>query len=165
MSHTFSMSIRTDYRLFTHELNHTLWWIDNMTSYFNQSTDDITLLSVTDGSVVLTWSSSPINKINPPYTCPIDLITNAYNEFGQQQFRAAFPQYLIQSVDVKLTGICEGFSVLTTTTTTQSPVTNPTAEMTSSTTSVESTSISSTTATTSTTTAGKSSTKQPFHLE
>ena len=115
VSHTFSMTIRTDYRLFTYRLSHLVYWIGNLTDYFSTTRQSITVLGLLDSSVTVEWTNNTINSVDPPYTCPLDLIYNNYQQLESGGLKASLNQYLIESVTLSLQGVCEGFTLPTTT--------------------------------------------------
>ena len=122
ISHELSMRIATDYQFFVSDIRHALWWAGNVTRVFGADIDRITMLGV-DGSVILKWSNNTINSINPPYTCPLSAITENYNSLRSPEFSQSLNQYLIDSVTITLKGICEGFVITSTTTSTTIPTT------------------------------------------
>ena len=119
VSHRFHMTIRTDFAIFLYDMDHTVWWMGNVTSYFNDSRQSIAMLSVDNGTVEMTWTNNSINNADPPYICPIAEIHEVLEEVRSDSMRAYLSQYLIGSVTVSLRGICDGF----TTSTDSSPVT------------------------------------------
>ena len=155
VSHSLRMTVITDYELFSSEISHALWWLGNVSAYFTQSPDHVTMLGVepheTRG-VVITWSNNTINSIDPPYTCPLALIYELFEVVDGTGFRASLSQYLISSVTLSLQGICEGFTTSTTTQSTSTSTTISTTRVTTPT-----TTSTSTTTTTPTTTTSKSS--------
>jgi len=127
VSHTFNMKILTDYTLFTSELEHTIWWLGNVTRYFNSDLSSVTLISLSEGSVIVSWSNNSINQIDPPYICPGSQIYQQYRIVNGGGLVNSLPQYLILSIDLKLQGICSDY-----TTTTEVPTTTSTISTTSS---------------------------------
>ena len=121
VSHVLVMNIRTDYKLFTYNFDHIIWWTGNVTAYFNESKDTIRVLSVRFGdqpSVLISWTNNTINNVIPPYTCPFGLILGLLHELRNDSFRSTLSQYLITSVELTVQGVCEGFTTSTTTSTT-----------------------------------------------
>ena len=112
----FVMTIVTDLTLFTREAQHIDWWIGNVTQYFNSAKSDITLVDITGEFLTIRWSN---NTIKSPYTCPIEDIRSLYQRL-ENNFVSSLPQYLIQSINLELVGICAGFPVFPTTT--QKPI-------------------------------------------
>ena len=162
VSHLYRMQIRTDYTLFSREIDHTLWWAGNLTQYFNQTAEAVTVLSIERSEllpgIVITWSNNSINNINPPYTCPLAQIHDLFTLLRGEDLRASLNQYLISSVTLSLQGICEGFTTSTTTQSTSTSttvsttkVTTPTTTSTSTTTTPTSSTSTSTTTTSTTT--------------
>jgi hypothetical protein len=122
VSHTYTMSVRTDFTLFTYDIQHSIWWAGNLTQFFNQTSESIKLLNVTSSSgVAVVWSNNTINNKDPPYTCPIDLIYDDYNQLKSDSLKASLNQYQITSVTLSLRGVCEG---VTTSTSTQKTTTS-----------------------------------------
>ena len=153
VSHAFTMNILTDYQLFVSELSHAIWWTGNVSAYFSVSLDDVTVLSITEGSepgLMITWSNNSINNVNPPYSCPIALIYSNFDRLRGQAFTAALNQFTIRSLTLRLQGICEGISTSTTTqsTSTTTPITTSTTPTTTSSTTTPTTTTSTTTMTT-----------------
>lgn len=113
VSHMFSMTIRTDLALFTRDLSHIVWWVGNLTSYFNNA--DIMVLNITGPSVTIAWTNSSIIS---PYTCPTDTINSLYQSMttGDRTLSQSLPQYLVSSLTLELVGICKDFTTSTSTT-------------------------------------------------
>ena len=142
VSHAFQMRIITDYTLFTSRLSHTLWWLGNVTAYSGEGKSSVTVDSITDGSVIVSWSNNTINSIQPPYRCPGPEIYSQYRRISGGGLVASLPQYEIGSMELRLTGICSEY---TTRTTTQSTTVTTTPSTTTPTTTTPTTTTSTTT--------------------
>lgn len=128
------MKIITDYRLFTSELNHALWWLGNFTEYTNSSMKAVTVTGFTEGSVVVSWSNNSINSINPPYRCPGPQIYRLFTAMQSGALLTSLSQYHIDSVDLRLKGICSEYTTSTTTVRTSMRTTTTSTETTRTTT-------------------------------
>ena len=116
VSHELSMRIATDYQFFVSDIRHALWWAGNVTRVLAVTTEQITLLGVREGSVIVQWSNNSINSINPPYTCPARVIFQYYDSV-RASVTVALPQYQINSISLHLVGICRDYTTTTTSTT------------------------------------------------
>ena len=122
VSHLFTMSITTDFTLFSLEQQHIVWWVGNITKYFNSATDELAVINVTGPMVNIAWTNTTIIS---PYTCPYDAINSLFESMSSRDpsLTESLPQFLITSLSLELVGICEGFIVTTSTksTSTASP--------------------------------------------
>lgn len=150
VSHSLQLTIATNYGLFVSELTHIVWWVGNVTHYFGDPKNSINVATVEEGSVIIKWSNNSINNVDPPYSCPAELIYNQLGMIQRQEFASTLSQYDIVSVDLGLQGICSEYVSPTTSTTT--PTTTPLTTTRSTTTSTTPTTVSTSTTTPSTST-------------
>jgi len=115
LSHQFSMTIVTDFTLFTADIHHIIWWMGNLTSYYRSTITDITMTGIKRGSVIISWSNTSITS---PYTCPHNEILQVYGQLKNNALDTSVPQYYIQARSISYEGICADYVQLTTTTTT-----------------------------------------------
>lgn len=115
-SHEFSLSIVTDYSLFTRSVLDAIWLTGNLSTALGSASTNITILRLTQGSVIIHWYN---RTIVGPYTCPVEAIRENFNFLNSDLFKSRLSSlYLVSYAQYQLAGICKGFTLSTTTTST-----------------------------------------------
>ena len=119
VSHRFTMRILTDLNLFTRQLDHLVWFVGNVTSYYHSPMSSITLLNVTGPRLTIIFTN---NTIVSPYTCPYDDIYSLFQSMTSVEptLVESLTQYFITALELELVGICEGFTTTSSTVPTSS---------------------------------------------
>ena len=114
-SHRFNLTLNYDYQVFRSSLGNLISMVKLLGSYYGDTgTSNLTVLDLTAGSVILSWTNNSISQT----VCERNLINSLYERIYYKEMSHTFKDFIFPYIPTKMTvdylGVCSIKAVSTT---------------------------------------------------